>query len=91
MLLGAWKNIEELEETLTLDELQAILKAQYEKEFRHHQFLAALKGHKMDGSKDKPKSDTKSKFEEIKARAEARLAGKTEEQAEFEFFGIDVI
>jgi len=69
MLLGIWKNIEDLEENINLEELNTILKSQHEKERNNQRFLAALKGITLD-------EDAKERFEAVQARAEARLAGE---------------
>lgn len=42
--MGNWKNYDELEENLCVDELLLTVKAIYEKEGRHHKFMAALEG-----------------------------------------------
>ena len=43
-LLGHWKNFEELEENLSIDELNAVLNASRKKEEREMRFLAAVNG-----------------------------------------------
>lgn len=90
MLLGIYKNIEELEESISLDELEAILTAHQEQQYTNRKFAAALKGINLD---DEVKDEQEDRFEIIRARAEARLAGKSEqelEKSEYEFFGIDL-
>ena len=82
--LGNWKSIAEMEETLTLDELYVLLDAAYRKEHREHKFLAALQGHDLDEGK------AENDFERIKLKAQADLAGKTEEQLTFEMIGIEI-
>ena len=84
LLLGSWKNIEELEEALNLNELQAIVKAGREKEHRIMRFYGLFKGVDID------KSNTEERYNEVVKRAEARLRGKTVDEMEFEDFGIDV-
>ncbi len=66
-LLGHWKNFDELEESLTIEEMNAIIQASRDQEMRNWEFQASLKG--IDLKKDK-KND---RFDEIKKRAEARL------------------
>lgn len=90
MLLGHWKNIEELEESLCLSELELIVQAARDKEHRSQKFFAALKGVDLD-AKDE---EAKRKFEEIKRRADAKVHNKTREQQEREElaeFGLDVM
>lgn len=87
-LLGHWKNFEEIEDNLTLDELQSILEASREQEYRRQKFAAALKGVDLDAQK---KDSNDLSFEEIKRRAEAKLRGVSEEEIEFSTIGIAVI
>lgn len=84
MLLGLWKNIEELEASITLEELQQILDASREQQYRKNKFMAGLKGINLDEA-----SNPQDKFDEISRRAEAKLSGKSEEELEFASFGID--
>lgn len=86
LLLGTWKNIDELEESLTLEELHLVIDKAREKEHRMMKFYAAFKGVNLD-----EQTDTKERFEEIQRRAEARLRGKTEEELEWEALGIDIV
>jgi hypothetical protein len=81
MMLGIWKNFEELEESVTLDELNLLLKAAHEARHKDHRFAAALKGIDID------KDERENRFEQIQKRANARLAGKTVEQMELEDAG----
>lgn len=82
--MGGWKNIQDLEDNISLDELYALYKATRDKEYRHHRFMAALKGVNLD-------EDEKDDFENVKRRAEARLKGRSEESIELEEFGLDII
>ena len=43
-LLGHWKNFDELESSLSIDELIAAVEASRKKEDRHRTFLAAING-----------------------------------------------
>lgn len=79
MLLGPWKNFEELEENINMDELNLIVKAGHEREHRHHKVLAALKGIDLDKGTE---ADHKTRFEKAQLRAQARIAGITEEEME---------
>ena len=87
MLLGLWKNFEELEANLNLNELEAILNAAHEQEHRHNKFTAALKGINLDEAQVE---ENKNRFEEIKRRVEARRSGKSEDELAFNALGIDV-
>lgn len=80
---GKWKNLIEMEDSITLDELYALREALYESEFRRNKFLAALKGVDLD----EITAET-SDFEEIKRRADAALSGKSEQELVFEKIGI---
>jgi hypothetical protein len=83
--LGHWKNFEEIEENLTIKELEVILDASRKQEYARQKFAAALKGVDLDEGK----SDTPT-FEDIKRRAEAKNRGISEEQLEFADIGIAV-
>jgi hypothetical protein len=49
-LLGHWKNYDELESNLSLDELMATLNASRDKEHRERKFLAAMQGVELEDS-----------------------------------------
>jgi hypothetical protein len=49
-LLGHWKNYDELESSLSLDELMATLNASRDKEHRERKFLAAMQGVELEDS-----------------------------------------
>ncbi len=89
-MLGIWKNVADLEESLSLPELEAILTASREKEEREHRFMAALKGIDLDeGAKD----SAQEAFERSQRRAEAILRGESldsvERRADSDTFGLD--
>lgn len=86
MLLGLWKNFVELEESICLDELMAILKASHEQEHRRNKFMAALKGVDIDKGSTQ---DAHERMEAIKRRVAARQAGVSEETVELHEFGIE--
>lgn len=90
MLLGIWKNVADLEECLSLPELQAILDASREAEHRRNKFQAALKGVDLD---EGTKQETEDAFERVQRRAQARLRGISEEEvdklADADMFGLD--
>lgn len=81
-LLGHWKNFEELEENLTLAELEAILDAAIDKEARQQRFAAALKGINIDEVRNKESAEER--FDRVIREAKAKAKGKTEEQIELE-------
>lgn len=92
--MGKWKNIEELEECLTLEELELIIKASREKEERFMKFYAAFKGVDLDES---DREEAEERFKKAQRRAEARLAGLSDEEieaqqeiSEFADFGLEV-
>jgi hypothetical protein len=87
MLLGVWKNVEDLELNINLHELEAIIEAAREREHRRNKFFAALKGINLDAAQNE---DVKDRFENVKLRAEARRTGQDPETLEYESLGLDV-
>ena len=85
-----WKNFDELEENITVEELNHILEAAREQEYERKKFAAALKGIDLDEKNNRGNADTPT-FEDIKRRAEAKARGMTEEQIELADIGIAVI
>jgi len=83
-LLGIWKNFQDIEESLSLPELEAIVTAARDKEMRHHRFMAALKGINLD------EDEGVDKVEEMKRRLEAERAGLSVEALDFIDMGIEV-
>lgn len=77
LLDGPWKNIEEMEESVTLEELELRVKASREREHRMMKFYAAFKGVDLDEGN---KQDSAEVFERAQRRAEARLLGKTDDE-----------
>lgn len=53
-LLGHWKNFDELESNLSIDELNAILEASRGKEEREMKFTAAMNGVDLEESNKEP-------------------------------------
>lgn len=47
-LTGIWKNYQELEESISMPELLAILEAQHNQDYENKKFAAALKGVNLD-------------------------------------------
>jgi hypothetical protein len=62
-LLGIWKDYNELESSLSMQELTAILNVKREEDYAHKKFLAAMQG--VDLDKNTSKSNA---WEELKAR-----------------------
>lgn len=89
-MLGHWKNFEEIEENLTLKEVEVILQAARDQEYNRQKFAAALKGVNLDENKT-TSDDDQPTFEDIKRRAQAKLTGISEEQLEFADIGIAVV
>lgn len=87
MLLGHWKNFEELEDALCIEELVAIREAAQKAEFQKQKFAAALKGVDLPD----PRQEDIPTFEDIKRRAEAKVRGVSEEQYELSEVGIMII
>lgn len=73
MLLGIWKDYEELEKSLSMPELFAILEAKRESDYDHKRFLAAIQG--VDLDKQTGKSDANA-WEKMKAKVFS--GGKTD-------------
>lgn len=73
----------EMEENLTLNEVNLLAEASRNKEKREQRFLAALKGIDLD------EKESTSSFEEVQKKAAAALAGQTEEEYVFNMIGIE--
>lgn len=86
-MLGIWRNIEDLENSLCLSELEAIVKASRDKEHRHNKFMAAIQGIDIDKGQEDSVED---RFEAVQRRAEARMSGRSEIELEFNSFGLDI-
>lgn len=67
MTIGTWKSFEDLEEHLTLQELDELLQAMYNKESRRNQFAASLKGIELKAP------EQENLYEKVKERAHKRL------------------
>lgn len=73
-----------MEDELTLEELYLLVDSDYRREHRRNKMLAAVNGIDLDeNNKDEA-------FEKIKAKAQAELTGKSEEELVFDFVGIQV-
>lgn len=85
--MGIWRNVEDLEDCLSLSELELIVKSARDKEHRRNKFMAAIQGIDIDkGNAD----DAKERFEAVKRRVAARQTGKSETALELDEFGIDI-
>ena len=51
-LLGQWKNFDELESSLSLEELTALLEVSRKKSYEDKKFLAAVNGVEMEDESD---------------------------------------
>lgn len=85
MMLGIWKNIEELEESINLDELELIVGALRDREYRQYKAMAAVQGIDIEdqGEKYDP-------VQEIKDKVAAQQSGKSEFEYGLDMIGLDV-
>jgi hypothetical protein len=74
-------SIEQLEESISLPELEMIIKAQRDKERRRDKFVAAMKGIDLD---EHEHSDEVDEVEEIRLKVIAEHRGVDVEQVRFE-------
>lgn len=70
--LGIWKSLEELEDSISIDELHRFYVVKQRQEYEHKRFLAAIQGVKMDEFQDPDEAKEKSDFESLKKRAEIK-------------------
>lgn len=88
LLLGIWKNVEDLEESLSLPELEIMLEAYRKQRHEEHTFMAALKGIDLN---EGATNSAQEKFDEVQRRAETKLMGeKAVANKEYDFFGLDI-
>ena len=71
-----------MEDDLTLEELYLLVEAQHRAEHRRNKFVAAMQGVDLD------EEANDADFDKVKLRAEAALAGKSEDEFEFDMIGI---
>lgn len=71
-LLGIWKNYDELESSICLAELMAILEQKREMDYQDKKFAASLKGIDLDDATGKKDEDP---WEAMKARVAAKTSG----------------
>lgn len=79
--MQTWKNIDELEESINLDEATALITEMRRIKREDFKASAALQGIDLEDNED-------STFDEIKARAEMKAAGETNE-TQLEFAGVE--
>jgi len=79
--------VDDLEDSLNLEELKLILQSYREKELRSQKFLAALEG--IDLNKQETK-DAEQRFLDVQQKVEARLSGVDEETYDLNSFGFDL-
>lgn len=88
-MLGHWRNVEELEESLTLEELVWTVEAARKRDERQNKFLAALKGINLDDDGEETLT-AEEKVEEMKRKAAGRAKGMSDDEIEFEDLGLDI-
>lgn len=71
-LLGIWKNYDELERSISMSELMAILESRRELDYNEKKFLAAMQGVDLDETSGKKEEDP---WEAMKARVAAKTSG----------------
>lgn len=81
---GTWQSFDHIEESLTLDELLLLFETAHKVVDQDRKFAASLKGIDLGDSKSESEG---SQFDDIQRRAEAELAGKSEDQMNFEDMG----
>lgn len=86
---GMFKNFEDLEENLSLQELEMLLAKARDVEYDRQRFAASLKGINLDEHTDGNGESQEDAFERVKNKAKAMLAGMSEEQFELSQIGID--
>jgi len=65
-LLGIWKDYSELEESLSLSEVLAIISSKRELDYQEKKFFAAIQGVELEGSEDEERGQKE--WENLKAR-----------------------
>jgi hypothetical protein len=71
-LLGIWKDYDDLESSLCMQELSAILEAKREHDYQDKRFMAAIQGVDLDAQIGKKEDDP---WENMKARVAAKVSG----------------
>ncbi len=70
-MIGIWKNIDELEESISLPELTEILSTHNEQEYYNRKFLAAIQGVDLEGGEKKEEDP----WEAMKNRVAEKTSG----------------
>ena len=83
---GSWKSLDDLEENVTIVELERMLTASRKIEYERNKFAAALKGVNLDAAG----KGEKSKFDEIQEQAIAESKGMDPEELELTSLGFTV-
>jgi hypothetical protein len=71
-MLGIWKNYDELETSISMPELMAILESRRDLDYTEKKFLAAMQGVDLDEASGKQEEDP---WEAMKARVAAQVSG----------------
>lgn len=85
---GMFKNFDDLEEHLSLADLEALLEKAREVEHNKMKFQASLQNIDLDKGQTESAEE---RFEKVKRRAQAKIAGIEEDEFEFMEIGIDVV
>lgn len=84
---GSWKSFYEMEASITVEELYMLQGAVYREEHRRNKFAAALKGVDLDKETGGDEGDP---FLKIQMKAQADMAGKTEDEFVFDMLGVEI-
>jgi len=83
---GTWKSFDDVESNLCLAEMNMLIQTARDAQWEQKRFAAALKGVDLD-----KQVGTQSRFDEVKRRAQAKAAGVSEEEIEYDsMFEIDL-
>ena len=69
--IGSWHSLDELEDSVTLEELHRLFVSQQRRDHQQRQFAAALKGIEIDPFDD-PDNKEATSFEDVQDRAKKR-------------------
>lgn len=82
---GAWKNFDDIEESLTMPELESLVTTARKMRQDDQRFMAALKGIDLDKNSE---NDVEAARKRVETRAKAKLAGMDEDTYELSSLGI---
>ena len=85
---GSWSSFDDIEVSLTLDELMLLYSTIQDSIQEDRRFAASLQGVDLG---DGGQSEEASSFEDVKRRAAAKAAGKTEDELEFAGMGFGFV